>query len=151
MTKMKKKRLKFLRKNIIAPILQKNANIKKESITFKVEEGLKPTEDLYITKNVKQIFNNLFQQRKKAKNEKGNIVYLKENEPMEILHYKLDTKETEIYNFEKKSLIQGLILAYKNHFPITITPDMIWLLILQGYSRFMDKYSELLHKIFVYK
>jgi len=47
--------------------------------------------------------------------------------------------------------MQGLVLAYKNHFPITITPDMIWLLILQGYSRFMDKYSELLHKIFVYK
>ena len=46
------------------------------------------------------------------------LVYLKENEPMEILHYKLDTNKTEIYNFGKKSLIQGLVIAYKNHFPI---------------------------------
>ena len=57
---------------------------------------------------------------------------------MEILHYKLDTNEFEIYNFGKKSLIQGLVIAYKNHFPITVSPDMIWLLILQGYSRFME-------------
>ena len=76
-------------------------------------------------------------------------MYLKENEPMEILHYKLDTKESEIFNFGKKSLIQGLVLAYKNHFPITITPDMIWLLILQGYSRFMDKYSDLVREKYV--
>ena len=34
--------------------------------------------------------------------------------PMEILHYKFDTNEKEIYNFDKKSLIQGLVIAYKN-------------------------------------
>ena len=147
--KIPRKKYNPNKKRKIPPILEKNANIIIESITFKVEKGLKPTGDLFRTKNVKQIINNLFQQRKKEKDEKGNIVYLKENEPMEILHYKFDTKETEIYNFEKKSLIQGLILAYKNHFPITITPDMIWLLILQGYSRFMDKYSELVREKYV--
>jgi hypothetical protein len=136
-------------KRKVPPILEKNANIKIESITFQVEKGLKPTEDLYRTQNIRQILNNLFQKRKQEVNEKGNIVYLKENEPMEILHYKLDTKETEIFNFGKKSLIQGLVTAYKNHFPITITPDMIWILILQGYSRFMDKYSELVREKYV--
>jgi hypothetical protein len=136
-------------KRKIPPILEKNANIKIESITFKVEKGLKPTGGLYRTQNIKQILNNLFQQRKQEINKEGKLVYLKENEPMEILHFKFDTKETEIYNFEKKSLIQGLVIAYKNHFPITITPDMIWLLILQGYSRFMDKYSELVREKYV--
>jgi hypothetical protein len=136
-------------KRKIPPILEKNANIKIESITFKVEKGLKPTGDLYRTQNIKQILNNLFQQRKQEINKEGKLVYLNENEPMEILHFKFDTKETEIYNFEKKSLIQGLVIAYKNHFPITITPDMIWLLILQGYSRFMDKYSELVREKYV--
>ena len=68
---------------------------------------------------------------------------------MEIIHYKFDTNETNFYNCEKKSLIQGLVLAYKNHFPITVSPDMIWLLILQGYSRFMDKYSELVREKYV--
>ena len=33
----------------VPPILEKNANIKIESITFKVENGLKPTKDLYRT------------------------------------------------------------------------------------------------------
>lgn len=61
---------------------------------------------------------------------------------MEILHYNSDTEKTEFYNAYKKSLIQGLIEAYKNHYPITVTPDMIWLLFLQGYSRFMEKYHE---------
>ena len=44
--------------------------------------------------------------------------------------------------YQKKSLIQGLIEAYKNHYGIIVTPDWIWVLFLQGYSRFMDKYSE---------
>ena len=95
------------------PILVKKEKI--ESITFEVEKELKPTEDLYKTQNVKEIFKNLF------KNSENDI-------PKEILYYKLDTKEEEIYNFGKKSLIQGLVTAYKNHFPITITPDMIWLI-----------------------
>ena len=68
---------------------------------------------------------------------------------MEILHYKFNTNENEFFTFEKKSLIQGLIFAYKNHYPITISPDMIWLLILQGFSGFMDKYHELVREKFV--
>jgi hypothetical protein len=147
--KIPRKKYNPNKKRKIPPILEKNANIIIESITFKVEKGLKPTGGLYRTQNIKQILNNLFQQRKQEINKEGKLVYLKENEPMEILHFKFDTKETEIYNFEKKSLIQGLVIAYKNHFPITITPDMIWLLILQGYSRFMDKYSELVREKYV--
>ena len=123
-------------KRKIPSILEKNANKKIESITFKVEKDLKPTNDLYKNQNIKQIFNKLF------KNIDNDM-------PMEILHYKFDTNEKEIYNFDKKSLIQGLVIAYKNHFPITVTPDMIWLLILQGYSRFMDKYSELVKEKYV--
>lgn len=48
-----------------------------------------------------------------------------------------------------KSLIHGLITAYRNHYPITVTPDMIWILFLQGYSRFMEKYSELVRDQYV--
>ena len=77
--------------------------------------------------------------RKSIIDERGKLKYLDENEPLEVLHYKFDTKKNEFFNFGKKSLIQGLVFAYKNHYPMTITPDMIWLLILQGYSRFMDK------------
>jgi hypothetical protein len=39
--------------------------------------------------------------------------------------------------------------AYAYHYPITISPDMILILFLQGYSRFMEKYSEKLRNVFV--
>ena len=136
-----KKRVNHERK--IPDILLKNKNKKIESITFQVEKDKKPTNSLLGKTNTKEIFNRIFLKRKQGLNEKGKLVYLDENEPMEILHYKFDTDKNEFFNYEKKSLIQGLVFAYKNHFPITVSPDMIWLLILQGYSRFMDKYHEL--------
>jgi hypothetical protein len=64
----------------IPPILQKNANIQIESITFQVEKDKKPTGALLPTKSVNNIFNSLFQKRKKGLNEKGKLVYLNENE-----------------------------------------------------------------------
>ena len=58
---------------------------------------------------------------------------------MKILHSNFDTNKKEFYNFGKKSLIKGLMNAYENHYPIAISPDMILILFLQGYSRFMEK------------
>ena len=133
----------------VPSILQKNANRKIESITFQVEKGLKISNSSFPKKDVQEIFSNLFKKRKQELNLRGELVDLKENEPLEILHYKFDTDSTKIFNVEKKSLIQGLSYAYKNHYPITVSPEMIWLLILQGFSRFMDKYSELVREKFV--
>ena len=137
------------RERKIPDILLKNKGKKIESITFKVEKDKKPTNSLFINRSVTEIFNSLFKKPKKALNEYGILMNLPESEPLEILHYKFDTDKNEFYNFEKKSLIQGLILAYKNHFPISVSPDMIWLLILQGYARFMDKYHELVREQYV--
>ena len=39
--------------------------------------------------------------------------------------------------------------AYGNHYPITVSPDMILILFLQGYSRFMENNSEKLRNIYV--
>ena len=136
-------------KRKIPPILLKNANIKIERITFQVEKGLKKARESFGTRSINTIFKELFSKRKKIIDEKGQKRFLNENEPMEIIHYKFDTNETNFFNCGKKSLIQGLVLAYKNHFPITVSPDMIWLLILQGYSKFMDKYSELVREKYV--
>jgi len=60
-----------------------------------------------------------------------------------------DTNEESIFTHNKSSLIQGLILAYKNHYPITVTPDMIWILVLQGFSRYMEKYHDSVREEFV--
>ena len=135
-------------KREIPPILLKNANIKIESITFQVQKELKPKGALS-EKYRQSIFFELFSKRKSIIDERGKLKYLNENEPLEVLHYKFDAKKNEFFNFGKKSLIQGLVFAYKNHYPMTITPDMIWLLILQGYSRFMDKYHELVREKYV--
>ena len=121
-----------------------------ESINFDVEKDLKKPENPLRKKYIKSIFADLFKKRKIIISEKtGAKMYTRENEPLEILHYTLDTNEEEIFNHGKYSLIQGLILAYKNHYPITITPDMIWILILQGFSRFMEKYAEQMREKFV--
>ena len=111
-----------------------------ESITFEVEKNLsKPQKHLYKT-NIDNIFNNLFKRAKFTKEEFFSLC--DGNEILQVLNYDFNTNEKTFYNNGKNSLIQGLIRAYKNHYPITISPDMIWILILQGYSRFMDKYSE---------
>ena len=142
------KKMKKMKKEIPL-ILQKNANRTVESITFQVEKGLKPTDNLLYNRNINYIFNGLFEKRKKELNKRGELVYVDRNEPLKIIHHKFDTNATEFFNYEKKSLIAGLASAYGNHFPINVSPDMIWLLILQGYSRFMDKYSELVREKYV--
>ena len=121
-----------------------------ESITFDVEKGLKSPEEYYSLSGIKDIFSSIFKRRKTTKDPRnGNKIYLNENESLKIIHYDLDTEESFFFNKGKTSLISGLILAYKNHYPITISPDMIWILILQGYSKFMEKYSELVRERYV--
>ena len=137
------------KKRNMSSTLQKDGKSAIESITFEVEKGLKPMTNSLYNQNIKEIFSNLFEKRKKVLNKKFRLVYANENEPLRILHYKFDTNETEFSNYGKKSLIYGLAFAYNNHFPINVSPDMIWILILQGYSRFMDKYSELVREKYV--
>ena len=104
-----------------------------EKIEFIVEKGLQKPNNYYQMQDKDKILNKLF-----------SI----EN-PKKILMSNFDNDVTQFFNSNKKSLIQGLILAYKNHYPIVISPDIIWILFLQGFSRFMDKYSEKVRNKFV--
>jgi hypothetical protein len=120
-----------------------------ESITFEVEKDLKKPEEFYPLKPLKEIFSTIFTKKKSKLNTFNLNPNTNESEAMEVLHFNFDTEETEIYNYKKTSLISGLIHAYKNHYPITVSPDMLWILILQGYSRFMEQYSELVRERYV--
>ena len=51
------------------------------------------------------------------------------NESMKVLHCKFDTDQTKIYFDSKKLLIYWLIYSYKEHYPITVSPDMIWIFV----------------------
>ena len=123
-----------------------------ESIALEIEQNLeKPKEYLHKTE-IKTIFSYLFKKGKKGLYNSYFVNYDEiqdANETLEVLHYTLDTKDDSIFHHKKSSLFQGLVLAYKNHYPITITPDMLWILILQGFSRFMEKYSENVREKFV--
>lgn len=45
--------------------------------------------------------------------------------------------------------VESLHLAYSNHYPVTISPDMIWLLIAQGFAIHVNENAEELRKQFV--
>ena len=56
---------------------------------------------------------------------------------------------TKLYFYGQNSFLQGYLMAYLNHCPITISPDIIWQIILIGFSTHIDKNSEKLRKKFV--
>ena len=127
-----------------------------ESISFEVESELSKPKHFLFKEEIKNILNSLF---KRAKSKKPSFdIYRYEgdeekmeslNESMEILNYNFDINQKEFFNWGKKSLIRGLMEAYGNHYPITVSPDMFLILFLQGYSRFMEKNSEKLRNIYV--
>ena len=114
-----------------------------ESITFEVEKDLEKPKEYLPTYDANAIFKYIFTVNKRIDFFNTGIKTLK------MLFYSMDTKENQFFNSKCKSLIQGLILAYKNHYPITITPDMIWLLIEQGFVRYMKKYKDEVRENFV--
>ena len=121
-----------------------------ESIELEIEYNLKKPQEYLPKLGIKSVLNDIFSTRKPIiSNTNEQINDMNEKESLEILHYSFDTNEKSMFNYKRSSLIQGLILAYKNHYPITITPDMIWILILQGFSRFMEKYENLVRERFV--
>ena len=127
---------------------------KYECINFDVEKIIKKPDNIdLIGTNIKEILSEIFIRAKPETLEKykeGKISYGERiNEPMEILNSNFDTKKTSFYNAGKKSLIRGLMIAYGKHYPITISPDMILLLFLQGYAKFMEKNSEKVRNLYV--
>ena len=69
----------------------------------------------------------------------------------EIYRASLDLN-TELSLFGKNAFLQGYLEAYLNHCPIAISPDIIWEIILIGFSTHIDKNSEQLrHKLVEFK
>ena len=63
--------------------------------------------------------------------------------------YDFEEKPENIVSFGNHSLLQGLITAYENHKSITLSPDIIWLLIVQGFSYHVAENKEELRSMFV--
>ncbi|KAH0790029.1 DUF4419 domain-containing protein [Histomonas meleagridis] len=57
--------------------------------------------------------------------------------------------EKPLVNFGKNSVFYGFVCAFTNHYPFVLSPDAIWLLILQGFSRHININSERFRDLFV--
>ena len=55
----------------------------------------------------------------------------------------------ELVDLGTQPVINGYLRAYQNHYPVTISPDIAWLLICQGFSRHVNNNSEALRHRFV--
>ena len=59
------------------------------------------------------------------------------------------TIDSDLIEFGCRSAFNTFITAYAKHYPITLSPDIVWLLILQSFSRFVDYNAEELRQDFV--
>ena len=56
---------------------------------------------------------------------------------------------TKVYTEGVSNILQGFYSSYENHLPIRLTPDIIWLLIVQGFAHHVNFNAEYLRKSFV--
>ena len=99
------------------------------SITFVVDANLPAPEDhLKYPSTGREIAQSIL--RKKSKSGKD----------LEILA--IGCTEKELFNVGQDVFFQTLVIAFAEHRPVVITPDMIWLLICQGFSYHIRQHPE---------
>lgn len=74
------------------------------------------------------------------------LQYIERYNPKILAHSELPAS---MVNFGYTSLFSGMFEAYANHRPFAVSPDMIWLLICQGFSNHVTINSEALRDKFV--
>lgn len=103
---------------------------KQGSITFAVDGNLSPIEDsdIYIVNGEKLAYS----------------ILRNEEIPMESFHLVATSFADEkcLKNMGKDAFYQCIVYAYANHKSITLSPDMIWLLISQGFARYVNAHAE---------
>ena len=103
--------------------------LKTEEIKIQINKNLKPREKFY--------FDSLNTNLSIDKN--AAILHTKKK----IYHCSSDlTIKKYVIGLEGLTTLQGYYKAYVNHIPICITPDILWMLIVQGFSRHIDLNSE---------
>jgi len=55
----------------------------------------------------------------------------------------------DLVDLDTHPVITGYLRAYQNHYPVTISPDIIWLLICQGFAHHVVENAEQLRPLFV--
>lgn len=57
--------------------------------------------------------------------------------------------DDDLCYFGDDAFFQGMIRAFAEHRPVTLSPDVIWLLISQGFSQYVNQHSEQMRQLLV--
>ena len=60
------------------------------------------------------------------------------------------SKDKDLLNYDEYAFFSSLVEAYACHHSFTISPDMVWLLITQGFARYVNEHSEEMRDKLVY-
>ncbi|MBR5763346.1 MAG: DUF4419 domain-containing protein [Bacteroidaceae bacterium] len=134
---------------------QKIISKSKGKITFIVDENLKPIDVKYYTSE------EFFKKTDISKTENYRVSYngkeiaetiIKDGtisgEPKNIIATSFENEDGLLY-YGKDAFYKCIIDAYAKHQPITLSPDMIWLLICQGFSRYVNAHAEEMRPLLV--
>jgi hypothetical protein len=80
--------------------------------------------------------------------DKQNARYLSTEKKIYFCSSKLNEPKY-ISNLEGHPILKGYYQSYVNHMPVSINPDILWMLIVQGFSRHIDQNAEKLRNKFV--
>jgi len=80
--------------------------------------------------------------------DKENARYLSTKKKIYFCSSKLNEPKY-ISNLEGHPILKGYYQSYVNHMPVSINPDILWMLIVQGFSRHIDQNAEKLRNKFV--
>ena len=103
--------------------------------------------------NVNDVINE-FKAKEKQKQQQNNIEGNSEIETLKIILNDNLPKpkkwdEDKIWSFGYHKVLLGYLNAYFDHCPIKVNPNVIWQLILNQFSKYVNDYSERLRNIFV--
>lgn len=115
-----------------------------KSLTFKIEK-LEPPKEILKAESKFEIFSKLLlldANLTKEVAQKNNFDPLKQI----VASYKAPQS---FVNFGFHSFFDGMYHAYAEHRPVVLSPDMIWLLISQGFAQHVNNNAEQLRKYFV--
>jgi len=123
----------------IAPIIKKSSKKSQpKSITFKVDENLKALEKKVVAHYNGKLAAQYLLSQDGVKVEDQHVVAMSF----------ADAQNLRI--IVKDAFYQCIVKAYAEHKSVTLSPDMMWLLISQGFARYVNAHSEELRSQLVY-
>lgn len=136
--------MKPLLKIVVLLFCISTSTLAQEEVKFKVEELSKPESLLKTTD-----YNDVFKRLISSDINMSPYRVKKENIDLPFNIIAQSKAPDSLVYLGYQSFFNGMYQAYADHRPFVISPDMIWLLISQGFARHLNANSELLRDDFV--